>query len=218
MEKSVNIRAKTSESSSKGLKKITITVENIVASVDIKTRIDIQALLEKYKDIEKKENFPGVIVKLTRPKGTILIFSSGKLVITGVKLLKYISIIVEKTTRKLKEIGTQISEQPEVTIQNIVCRADFGCGINLDMTSLSLDSAIYEPEIFPGLIYKVSQPEKVCFLIFSSGKIIITGAKNIEVVKRATKKLAVSLKQMNLLGDTHELGDANLDLDVSEFI
>ena len=199
MEKIVNSKAKTSESSSKRLNKITITVENIVASVDIKTKIDIQALLEKYKDIEKKDNFPGVIVKLTRPKGTILIFSSGKLVITGVKLLKYISIIVEKTVRKLKEIGTQILEQPEVTVQNIVCRADFGCNINLDMTSLSLDSAIYEPEIFPGLIYKVTKPEKVCFLIFSSGKIIITGAKNLEIVKLSTKNLALSLKHFNLL-------------------
>ena len=207
-----------STSSSVSLSKITLTVENIVASVDVNTYIDLPLLLERYKDIEKKENFPGAIVKLMKPRATILIFSSGKLVITGVKLVKYISIIVEKTIRKLQEAGIEITEEPRVSVENMVCRADFGCNINLDITSLSLNSAIYEPEVFPGLIYKVSDPYKICFLIFTSGKVICTGAKDLNIIKQATKDLAIDLKHNDVLGRSSEPPEEKLDLDLMDLI
>ncbi len=207
-----------SQKTSSAPNKITLTVENIVASVNVNAFIDLSALLERYKDIEKKENFPGAIVKLIKPRATILIFSSGKLVITGVKLVKYISIIVEKTIRKLKEAGMEIHEEPTVSIENIVCRADFGCAINLDMTSLSLNSAIYEPEVFPGLIYKIVDPYKICFLIFSSGKVICTGAKDLDIIKSATKDLALDLKRNKVLGREKEKIEKKLDLDLLDLL
>ena len=63
--------------------RVTLRIENVVASVKVGTFIDLDKLLEKYKDIEKKDNFPGLVVKMKNPKATILIFSSGKMVATG---------------------------------------------------------------------------------------------------------------------------------------
>lgn len=211
-------KSQSKSSTSSSPNKITLTVENIVASVDVNTYIDLSVLLERYKDIEKKDNFPGAIVKLMKPRATILIFSSGKLVITGVKLVKYISIIVEKTIRKLQEAGIEIHEDPIVSVENIVCRADFGCSINLDITSLTLNSAIYEPEVFPGLIYKVTDPYKICFLIFTSGKVICTGAKDLKIIKQATKDLAIELKDNNVLDARKDNSEEKLDLDLMDLL
>ncbi|MHA1584696.1 MAG: TATA-box-binding protein [Promethearchaeota archaeon] len=197
------------------LSKISLRIENVVASVNLHTYIEIPALLEKYKDIEKKSNFPGVIVKLKQPKATILLFSSGKIVVTGVKMPKYIPIVVEKTIHKLQDAGIEILGDPEIKIQNIVCRADFGTKINLDKTALSLNSSVYEPEVFPGLIYKIKSPNSICFLVFNSGKVICTGAKHLSVIKKATKELGKALKKFDVLGgnpsEIHQTLDLNLD-------
>ncbi len=192
---------------------VSLRIENVVASVKIGDFIDLKKLLEKYQDIEKKENFPGLVVKIKNPKATILIFSSGKMVTTGIRLIKHVPIVVEKVVTKIKNAGIEITMEPEVKIENIVVRGDFHQSINLDMTSLVLNSAIYEPEVFPGLIYKVVNP-KVCFLIFSSGRIICTGANNEDVIRASVKKLALDLKKNDVLGNSKKKKetDENLDL------
>ncbi|MHA1386414.1 MAG: TATA-box-binding protein, partial [Candidatus Helarchaeota archaeon] len=58
--------------------------------------------------------------------------------------------------------------------------------------------AIYEPEVFPGLIYRMTNP-KAAFLIFSSGKIVIAGAKNEDIIKNGIKKLKTQLKELDLI-------------------
>jgi len=88
-------------------------------------------------------------------------------------------------------------------VENVVSSGGFGLPLNLDLISLTLDRTIYEPEVFPGLIYKVAEP-KVCFLLFSSGKIICTGAKNNKDIVTAVRDLAVTLKESGVL-DQEEL-------------
>ena len=192
--------------------KVTLRIENVVASVKVGTFIDLNKLLEKYKDIEKKENFPGLVVKMKNPKATRLIFSSGKMVCTGVRLVKHLPIVVEKVVKKMENAGIEIEMEPEVKIENIVVRGDFHQTINLDLTSLTLTRAIYEPEVFPGLIYKIPDP-KVCFLIFSSGRIICTGANDEKIIRSSVKKLALDLKRQGVLGNTKKKVD-QLDLDL----
>ncbi|MHA1619139.1 MAG: TATA-box-binding protein [Promethearchaeota archaeon] len=179
---------------------VTLRIENIVATVTTNTTIDLDKLLLKYSDIERKNNFPGLITKFSKPKATLLIFSSGKIVLTGVKLEKHIPAIVEKILDKFDKAGIQIDGIPEVKIENLVGRTDFKTKINLDISSLILERAIYEPEVFPGLIYKLKKPEKICFLIFSSGKVICTGANNIKSMTVSLKDLASKLKKNGLIG------------------
>ncbi|TFH29429.1 MAG: TATA-box-binding protein, partial [Promethearchaeota archaeon] len=141
--------------------RVILQIENIVATINIHIPIDLNHLLQLFHDVEKKDNFPGVITKFTKPKATLLIFSSGKIVMTGVRLENHIPLIVEKILKKFKLAGIHAEETPEVKIENMVGRADFKTKINLDTSSLVLERAIYEPEVFPGLIYKVINPEKI---------------------------------------------------------
>ena len=194
--------------SAKKMNKVSLRVENIVVSVNLHEKIPLEKLLEKYRDIQQKDNFPGLVVKINKPKATILFFSSGKLVMTGITLVEHIPIILEKILKKLSDAEIEISEEPSIKVENIVVRGDFHKKINLDLTSLLLDRAIYEPEVFPGLIYKIVEPNAICFLIFSSGRIICTGAKNIEIIKTEVKNLGLLLKKEKVLG--------NEDLEESE--
>ena len=200
----------------KSKNKVSLRIENVVASVRISNYIPLDTLLEKYKDIEKKDNFPGLIVKMKHPKATILIFSSGKMVLTGIRLPKHIPIVVEKIRNKIEGADITLDMKPIIKVENIVVRGDFHTQINLDLTSLALNRAIYEPEVFPGLIYKVTEPDKICFLIFSSGRIICTGANKENIIKREVKRLALQLKSFNVLGPINkELKETDkLDLDL----
>lgn len=178
---------------------VTLKIENVVASVRISSYLNLDLLIERYRDVEKKENFPGLVIKIKKPKSTILIFRSGKMVITGTKNIKNIPIIVEKVVKRLTATGCELDMEPEIKVENIVASGNFHTPINLDLTSITLERTIYEPEVFPGLIYKVPVP-KVCFLIFSSGKIICTGAKKEAKIRIAVRDLAIKLKEADILG------------------
>jgi len=200
---------KTSSNSKKD--KVSLRIENVVASINLGLKLPLNKILEKYKDIEKKNNFPGLVAKINNPKATILIFASGKLVCTGVRLPRNIPIVVTKIISKIEKAGIEIEKKPIVKIENIVVRGDFHQSINLDITSLILNSAIYEPEVFPGLIYKVTDP-KICFLIFSSGRIIVTGSNDEDIIKKSVKKLAITLKNNGVLGDNGIKEEKDLDI------
>ncbi len=202
MAKTFNQDQKPSSNSKKN--KVTLRIENVVASINLGCELALYKILEKYKDIEKKNNFPGLVAKINNPKATVLIFASGKLVCTGVRLPRNIPVVVKKIISKIKKADIAIENEPIVKIENIVVRGDFHQSINLDVTSLILNSAIYEPEVFPGLIYKVTDP-KICFLIFSSGRIIVTGSNNEEIIKKSVKKLAINLKKNGVLGDQEKI-------------
>ena len=131
---------------------VTLRIENIVVSVNFQQKIDLQKLLDTYKDIEEKDNFPGLVVKIKNPKATLLIFSSGKMVITGINLERHIPTILEIVINKLENAGISVEHDPISKVENIVVKGDFHKKINLDLTSIFLDRAIYEPEVFPGLI------------------------------------------------------------------
>jgi transcription initiation factor TFIID TATA-box-binding protein len=66
-----------------------------------------------------------------------------------------------------------------------VCSYDIGKYINLNkvVITLNLENIEYEPEQFPGLVYRIADP-KIVALLFSSGKIILTGGKNLDDIKR----------------------------------
>lgn len=204
----------TEENESSKKSKVSLRVENIVVSVSLHQTIDLNKLTERYKDIQEKENFPGLVVKITKPKATILLFGSGKLVMTGIQLLEHIPIIMEKILKKLEDAEIFVTEEPTIKVENIVVRGDFHKKINLDLSSLLLDRAIYEPEVFPGLIYKILEPNQICFLIFSSGRIICTGANDLAIIKNEVKNLAITLKKEGVLGEIKKEPKETLDLDL----
>lgn len=179
--------------------KATISIENVVASATINQKIDLNAVVKGYPGVEyRPEQFPGLVFRLKRPKTATLIFSSGKMVCTGAKSAKEAKRAVMKVVKELKKGGIIIIGKPELKIQNIVASAGLGGMIDLEKAAYSLGHSMYEPEQFPGLIYRMAEP-KVVILLFASGKLVCTGAKKEEDVYVAVEKLHTLLEETSLI-------------------
>ncbi len=183
---------------------VKLRIENIVASVDLFTDLNLEKVIEictnsKY----NPEEFPGIICRFEKPKVALLIFSSGKLVVTGAKSVEDIERAVSKLIQLLKKIGAKFHRGPQIDIQNMVFSGDIGMEFNLDAVALSLPNCEYEPEQFPGVIYRVKEPKAV-ILLFSSGKIVCSGAKSESDAWEAVKKLLRELEKYGLIEEEEE--------------
>ena len=174
-------------------------IENVVATVvvEITEKIDLNIIARKHTDVEyNPERFPGLVMRILKPKATILIFSTGKMVVTGLRKASEAGRVVEKVLKNIRKAGIKVSN-PEITIQNIVASGDLHTKIDLNMAAIVMEYAMYEPEVFPGLIYRMQEPKTV-FLIFSTGRIVCTGAKKKEIVKEAVEKLNKEVRELGV--------------------
>ncbi len=175
-----------------------LKIENIVASGVIAEVIDLAEISEKIDGCElNTKRFPGAVYRIDNPKMASLIFSSGKVVLTGIRNEAALDEGLAKVLASLKEAGVKVLDVPRVAVTNIVCSYDIGRFINLNrvVATLSLEAIEYEPEQFPGLVYRIKDP-KIVALLFSSGKIILTGGKNLDDVRRGLDFLEESLKDV----------------------
>jgi transcription initiation factor TFIID TATA-box-binding protein len=120
------------------------------------------------------------------------------MVCTGSKSERKARKAVNKVVDELNRGGIVILGKPEIQIQNIVAAAALGGRIDLEKVTYSLKRTMYEPEQFPGLIYRMDDP-KVVILIFASGKLVCTGAKKETEVHRAVSKLQETLEEKKLI-------------------
>jgi transcription initiation factor TFIID TATA-box-binding protein len=179
--------------------KAVINIENVVASATIKQTIDLNAIVKAFPAVEyRPEQFPGLVFRLKKPKTATLIFSSGKMVCTGAKSEGQAKKAVNKVVKELKANGMVIVGRPQIKIQNIVASVALGGRIDLERSTFALGRTMYEPEQFPGLIYRMEDPH-VVILIFASGKLVCTGAKKEEEVYRSVNKLHVTLEEEELI-------------------
>ena len=159
----------------------------------------MNAIVKGYPGVEyRPEQFPGLVFRLKRPKTATLIFNSGKMVCTGAKSEKESKRAVMKVVRELKKSGIIIVGKPDLKIQNIVASANLAGLIDLERSAYTLGRTMYEPEQFPGLIYRMDDP-KVVILLFASGKLVCTGAKKEENVYEAVTKLHETLELEDLI-------------------
>ncbi|MDG6255971.1 MAG: TATA-box-binding protein [Methanomicrobiaceae archaeon] len=178
-----------------------LKIENIVASAKVTDSLDLQMLSSRIPDAEyNKKRFPGVVLRMQDPKIAALVFGSGKVVLTGAKSIDSLSKGLEILGDKLRSLDVDIPEELTYKIQNIVTSADLGTPINLNKIAVgfNLDRIEYEPEQFPGLVYRLEEP-KVVVLLFGSGKLIITGGKKPEDAKKAVQKILADLSNLGLM-------------------
>jgi len=176
-----------------------IRIENVVGTGTLNQRIDLNAVVKCNPGVEyRPEQFPGLVFRLKRPKTATLIFNSGKMVCTGAKSAKESRRAVMKVVKELKKSGIIIIGKPELKIVNMVASASLGGLIDLEKAAYALGRTMYEPEQFPGLIYRMDEP-KVVILLFSSGKLVCTGAKHEEDVYEAVSKLHKKLEEEELI-------------------
>lgn len=178
---------------------VDIKIENIVASATLGKSIDLMKVSKALKDVDfNREQFPGLVYKLKNPKTAALIFGSGKLVCTGAKSIEDSKKAIKITVDKMRTMDPEIPEDFEIKIQNIVASANLGKPLNLEAVALGLENTEYEPEQFPGLVYRLDDP-KVVLLLFGSGKVVCTGAKSAEDAKLGVEKAKARLTELDLI-------------------
>ncbi len=178
-----------------------IKIQNIVASTTFAKKLDLDVIAQSLENAEyEPEQFPGLVYRLDKPKTATLLFRSGTANCTGAKNVKDVRKTVDIILDKLKKLDIEVYKNPKIIVQNIVSTADLGGELNLTETAqgLGLENVEYEPEQFPGLVYRIKEP-RVAMLLFSSGKIVCAGARSTEDVSKAVEKLSEELASLGLL-------------------
>jgi len=174
-----------------------IKIENVVASTKLAEEFDLTVIESQFEGAEyNKQKFPGLVYRVSDPKAAFLVFTSGKVVCTGAKNVKDVHTVIGNMAKKLNSIGIETIEDPLITVQNIVASADLHTILNLNAIAigLGLENIEYEPEQFPGLVYRIDEP-KVVVLIFSSGKLVVTGGKSPEDCERGRRSRPQAARQ-----------------------
>lgn len=168
-------------------------LENIVSTVNFDCKLDLRKIALHAKNAEyNPKRFAAVIMRIREPKTTALIFSSGKMVCTGAKSETDSETAARKYAKTIKKLGFDVKFK-EFMIQNIVGSSSVNFAINLEVLQNQHQKfCTFDPEIFPGLIYRMVQP-KIVLLIFCSGKVVLTGAKKREQLSEAFSKIYPTL-------------------------
>ena len=186
------------------LSKPKITIQNVVATGSLKHGFDLNAIIKAFPHVNyRPEVFPGLPFRLKRPKTCTLIFNSGKMVCTGAKSEKAAGRAIRKVVRELKREGIIIIGKPEIKIQNIVASVDLG-NVTIDIEEFIYavpglgKQIMYEPEQFPGAIYRMEEPRCV-FLIFTTGKLVCVGTTREADIYKAVENIVTILDDTEVL-------------------
>jgi len=152
-------------------------LQNIVSTVNMCSKLDLKKIALHARNAEyNPKRFAAVIMRIREPRTTALIFSSGKMVCTGAKSEEDSRLAARKYARIVQKLGFQ-TKFKDFKIQNMVGSCDVKFPIRLEGLVLTHSQfSSYEPELFPGLIYRMVKP-RIVLLIFVSGKVVLTGAK-----------------------------------------
>lgn len=181
-------------------------VVNIVASASTGLEFDLVELREMLDGAYKKGTFPGLIYRMKNPKVAMLLFTSGKLVCTGAKSPDEVKKAIYKLLGRLKVIFKEkhpdkmenYPEKIDIDIQNIVATGELQTALNINkvVCALPFEKVEYEPEQFPGMVYRVEEPPAV-LLLFATGKVVCTGVKHMDDIQKA---MNVIVKELELTG------------------
>ncbi len=173
-----------------------IKIQNIVATTNLGVAIPLVKLAETLPNTEyNPEQFPGLVMRIKEPKTSALIFSSGRVVCTGAKSMKKVKEALTGIIKNIEKIKIKIKEQPKPIVQNMVASGSIGIDLNLNSLAIELENTEYEPEQFPGLVYKLSGT-RATFLLFSNGKIVCTGTRSEKKLHEAVDKLIENLARV----------------------
>lgn len=186
--------------------KVWSETQNVVVSASIHTELPLERLATKLERAEyNPEQFPGLIFKIENPNASSLLFSSGKIICTGTKSIKEAKRAINRIIEELEKVGVEVKGKPEIEVQNMVASGSVGGRLNLNEIVFKFENTEYEPEQFPGLVYKLTDSpvlSNITFLLFGTGKIVITGAKSEEEIKESVKLLR---KQLIEAGELEEV-------------
>jgi transcription initiation factor TFIID TATA-box-binding protein len=169
-------------------------IQNIVATTSLEKPVPLTKLARTQPNTEyNPETFPGLVLRIKEPKSAVLVFSSGNLVCTGTKSIAQVKQVIQAVIRQLRKINVKVTAKPKITVQNIVASGSIELKLNLNFLALEMQNTEYEPEQFPGLVYKLVSPTAT-FLLFSNGKLVCTGTKNRQQLEDSMIQLLKNVK------------------------
>jgi len=176
-------------------KETSYKIQNIVATTSLEKPVPLTKLAKTNPNTEyNPDTFPGLVLRIKEPKSAVLVFSSGKLVCTGTKSVAQVKEVVEEVIKQLKKISVNVTVKPKITVQNIVASGTINLKLNLNYLALEMENTEYEPEQFPGLVYKLIEPNAT-FLLFSNGKLVCTGTKNKQELDTSMEMVLKNVKE-----------------------
>lgn len=169
-------------------------IQNIVATTSLGKPVPLTKLARTQPNTEyNPKTFPGLVLRVKEPKSAVLVFSSGNLVCTGTKSIAQVKQVVGEVIKQLRKISVNVTIKPKITVQNIVASGTINLKLNLNFLALEMENTEYEPEQFPGLVYKLIEPNAT-FLLFSNGKLVCTGTKNKAQLEESMDQLLKNVK------------------------
>jgi transcription initiation factor TFIID TATA-box-binding protein len=179
------------------MQKPTCRVVNIVATIDLGVNLDLEGLAGSLPGVDYDANrFPGLVLRLRDPKVAFLLFKNGRVVCTGSKSMGQVVAGVGALVSLLRSRGVRVPVAPTPRVVNVVAACDLHAMVNVEKAALLLDRVFYEPEVFPGLVYS---DFGVTFLIFYSGRVIVTGARGEGQVLEGVNRLFGLLRGLGVL-------------------
>lgn len=172
-----------------------LKIQNIVATCSLGKDVPLVKLAKSNANTEyNPEQFPGLVLRIKKPKSAVLVFSSGNLVCTGTKSVAQVKKVIQEVIKQLRKINVRVTKVPKVDVQNIVASGAINLTLNLNELALLLEDTEYEPEQFPGLVYKLIEPTAT-FLLFTNGKLVCTGTKNRKQLEESIQQLLRNIKE-----------------------
>ena len=109
-----------------------LKVQNIVATTSLGKPVSLTKLARTHSNTEyNPEQFPGLVLRIKKPKSAVLVFSSGNLVCTGTKSIAQVKEVIEQVIKQIGKIGVKITDKPKITVQNIVASGSIDLNLNL---------------------------------------------------------------------------------------
>jgi len=178
-----------------------LKIENIVFSANLAEKFDVKYLSKQF--INSKYNldeFSGLILDFDNPKCAVFLFTNGKIICTGIKNIDDIEIIINRIINDIEKYKITLFDDIPIDIENIVASSDLEKNLDLDYIkgNIEFENIAYNENEFPGLTLNIPNFE-INAIIFKSGKIVFTGANELEYIKKALKILKESLVNIGIL-------------------
>jgi len=180
---------------------MTVKITNIVGSGNLGRELDIEAIEEDlstpYLEYDPS-NYHGLYVRIEENGPLITVYRTGKYIITGPSTFDKLTETSNHFINSLSDLDIIDRDlNPDLRVQNIVCTATLEQEVQLDLLAISLgmETTEYEPEQFAGLIYRPNEHSAV-LLVFANGKVVITGAPDLETANEAFRHLRTQIEQM----------------------
>jgi transcription initiation factor TFIID TATA-box-binding protein len=177
-------------------------IQNVVATVNLDCRLDLQVIAQQARNVEyNRKKFHALIMRIRSPRTTTLVFASGRLVVTGAKSEELARLAARRHARAIQKCGFR-TKFLDFKVQNFVGSATCDFLVRLEGIAHGYPQfAWHEPELFPGLVYTMVKPALKC-LVFTTGKVVLTGAKRVEDVFEAFANLYPLLLEAKVAGST----------------